>query len=124
MKQLLLVILAGCFALFLSTPARAQILTDPDPCFDASQSKSSYYECLADGPGGYGPGGGQMPPCLSCVTGDNGTGLVQSYCKDPNVYLPSWPQYSNCQAYQSFYVGPCGCPIYETGCTGTLCLRA
>jgi hypothetical protein len=109
--------------MLLATPARAQY-DQYDPCFDVSMNKTQYEGCAVDSGGYSGSGGGRMPPCMSCVTGDDGTGVVMSWCKDANVYLPTWPQYSNCQAYQTFYISSCGCPIYETGCTGTLCLRA
>src|ERR1041385_3121480 len=103
MKQMLLVFAALCFTtLALATPATAQNYPDPDPCFDASLNKSQYYACLADGPGGYGPGGSSQPACMSCVTGVDGNGLPISLCKDSTLYLESRPQYAGCQAWSSF----------------------
>ena len=125
MKQMLLIAAVTGLALVLfATPVAAQILTDPDPCFDASVNKAQYFECLADGPGGYGPGGGTPPPCMSCITGVGDSGLPQTFCKDSTVYRPEWPQYAGCEAWSTFYIGACGCPIYETGCSGRQCLRA
>ncbi len=123
MKHMLLCAVAAFAVVLFATPARAQIFVDPDPCFDISMSKSQYEACVVD-PGGYsGSGGAKIPPCMSCVTADwNGTGIETAACKDAGVYLASWPQYSDCQAYVSCWPGPSG-PICETGCSGNVCLR-
>lgn len=125
MKHLFLVsLLLGCAFLIVATPTAAQILTDPDPCFDISMSKSQYEECAADMGGNNGGGGGTPPPpCMSCVTGDDGNGGQISLCKDSSVYLPSWPQYSGCRSFIYCWPGPLGFPLCETGCSGNACLR-
>jgi hypothetical protein len=110
--------------LFLfATSARAS--DDPDPCFDASMSKSQYAACVGSSSGGYGSGGAtQPPPCMSCVTGDwDANGVEYAQCKDSSVYQQSWPQYSDCKAYVSCWPGPYGGTLCETGCSGNSCLR-
>jgi hypothetical protein len=119
---LLLSLLLSWVLLVLATPAAAQ--TDPDPCFDISVSKSQYEACTLDPGGNSGSGGSTPPPpCMSCVTGDDGNGNQISSCKDSNVYLPSWPQYSGCRTYVYCWPGPFGFPLCETGCSGNACLR-
>jgi len=116
--------LLGAVLLVLLFGTSALAYDDPDPCFDASLSKSQYAACVGSSGGGYGGGGASTSPCMSCVTGDwNANGTEYAQCKDSTVYQQSWPQYSDCKAYISCWPGPYGGLICETGCSGNSCLR-
>ena len=125
MKQMRLWMPLAALGLVLIAPlARAQY-TDPDPCFDASTSKSQYEACVADSGGGNsGSGGATMPPCLRCVVGywDVSSPYPSAQCKDPTDYKPQAAgDWSGCKAVVWCWPDGYGGRICEARCDGNAC---